>query len=193
MNAVTGRTRSCRARHDVLRNLEVLGSLPDSGMRRGEEDVPAERCFWCLCLPLGGRYQAPPPPSPSAVMHVFYHEDRGKCCKKLLRFNDYPNKMTFRANVMLQVEFEQPNIFTSCDVAVTSTDWLFALPEFTWRENGTPFKDNQPQYTRLGSNPNLHVIGGLVYYQNDALYLSDTERSQEEEFILQSISTVENP
>jgi len=27
------------------------------------------------------------------MVQMFYYENRGKCCKKLLRYNGYPNKV----------------------------------------------------------------------------------------------------
>ncbi|XP_063243782.1 uncharacterized protein LOC134543022 [Bacillus rossius redtenbacheri] len=57
----------------------------------------AAACCSCLCLPLARRRPQPPqqpPPSPTAAMvQMFYYENRGKCCKKLLRYNGYPNKV----------------------------------------------------------------------------------------------------
>lgn len=49
----------------------------------------------CLCLPRKRRPPSPTPPSTSnaAMVQMFYYENRGKCCKKLLKFNGYPNKV----------------------------------------------------------------------------------------------------
>ncbi|KYM94751.1 hypothetical protein ALC62_14602 [Cyphomyrmex costatus] len=69
---------------------------------------------WCPCVPLGRRQsptqqqqqqqQQQPPSSSRApftvsgatdradMVQMFYYENRGKCCKKLLRYNGYPNK-----------------------------------------------------------------------------------------------------
>ncbi|KAI4486460.1 hypothetical protein M0804_005830 [Polistes exclamans] len=72
---------------------------------------------WCPCVPLGRREspaQQQPPSSSSSrgftndgapftvsaatdraeMVQMFYYENRGKCCKKLLRYNGYPNKST---------------------------------------------------------------------------------------------------
>ncbi|XP_032666776.1 uncharacterized protein LOC116842133 [Odontomachus brunneus] len=73
---------------------------------------------WCPCVPLGRRQspaqqqqqqqQQQQPPSSSRnsapftvsaatdraeMVQMFYYENRGKCCKKLLRYNGYPNKV----------------------------------------------------------------------------------------------------
>ncbi|KYM80336.1 hypothetical protein ALC53_09430 [Atta colombica] len=69
---------------------------------------------WCPCVPLGRRQspaqqqqqqQQQPPSSSRApftvsgatdradMVQMFYYENRGKCCKKLLRYNGYPNKL----------------------------------------------------------------------------------------------------
>ncbi|KAF7388001.1 hypothetical protein HZH66_010768 [Vespula vulgaris] len=71
---------------------------------------------WCPCVPLGRREspaQQQPPSSSSSrgftndgapftvsaatdraeMVQMFYYENRGKCCKKLLRYNGYPNKV----------------------------------------------------------------------------------------------------
>ncbi|KAL6260701.1 hypothetical protein P5V15_008224 [Pogonomyrmex californicus] len=69
---------------------------------------------WCPCVPLGRRQspaqqqqqqQQQPPSSSRApftvsgatdradMVQMFYYENRGKCCKKLLRYNGYPNKV----------------------------------------------------------------------------------------------------
>lgn len=67
---------------------------------------------WCPCVPLGRRESPPPqqntnrnnssrrgPFTISAatdraeMVQMFYYENRGKCCKKLLRYNGYPNKV----------------------------------------------------------------------------------------------------
>ncbi|CAG2057292.1 unnamed protein product [Timema podura] len=43
------------------------------------------------------------------------------------------------------------------------------VPEFAWRKIVKSFEKNHPQYIRLGSNPNLSVIGSLVNCEIDAL------------------------
>ncbi|KAG7197808.1 hypothetical protein KM043_001622 [Ampulex compressa] len=69
---------------------------------------------WCPCVPLGRRessgQQHPSSSSRSCgndgapftvsattdraeMVQMFYYENRGKCCKKLLRYNGYPNKV----------------------------------------------------------------------------------------------------
>ncbi|XP_070520811.1 uncharacterized protein [Cardiocondyla obscurior] len=68
---------------------------------------------WCPCVPLGRRQstaqqqqqQQQRPSSSRApftvcgatdradMVQMFYYENRGKCCKKLLRYNGYPNKV----------------------------------------------------------------------------------------------------
>ncbi|XP_071652738.1 uncharacterized protein [Temnothorax longispinosus] len=67
---------------------------------------------WCPCVPLGRRQspaqqqqQQQPQSSSRApftvsgatdradMVQMFYYENHGKCCKKLLRYNGYPNKV----------------------------------------------------------------------------------------------------
>ena len=50
----------------------------------------------CLCLPRKRRppSPSPPPPTNAAMVQMFYYENRGKCCKKLLKYNGYPNKVS---------------------------------------------------------------------------------------------------
>nr|CAD7589031.1 unnamed protein product [Timema genevievae] len=49
------------------------------------------------------------------------------------------------------------------------------VPPLAWRESGTPFRENLPQYTRLGSKHDFPVIGSLVYCDNSALDHAVTE------------------
>ncbi|GLV35083.1 hypothetical protein CBL_09564 [Carabus blaptoides fortunei] len=72
-----------------------------------QQPTPASRSCCCLCLPLRRRRQSPaaipaqPPQAPLAtvsgstgpMVQMFYYENRGKCCKKLLRHNGYPSKL----------------------------------------------------------------------------------------------------
>nr|CAD7260514.1 unnamed protein product [Timema shepardi] len=49
------------------------------------------------------------------------------------------------------------------------------LGKFAWRENGKPFRENHPQYIRLESNSDIHVIDSPVYLESDALKHVATE------------------
>ncbi|XP_053987558.1 uncharacterized protein LOC128892131 isoform X2 [Hylaeus anthracinus] len=69
---------------------------------------------WCPCVPLGRRESSAQQQTASSsrsigndgapftvsaatdhaeMVQMFYYENRGKCCKKLLRYNGYPNKV----------------------------------------------------------------------------------------------------
>ncbi|KAK1133493.1 hypothetical protein K0M31_011298 [Melipona bicolor] len=69
---------------------------------------------WCPCVPIGRRESPAQQQSAASssrsfgtdgapftvsaatdraeMVQMFYYENRGKCCKKLLRYNGYPNK-----------------------------------------------------------------------------------------------------
>ncbi|KAH0564620.1 hypothetical protein KQX54_013163 [Cotesia glomerata] len=64
---------------------------------------------WCPCVPLGRRESSRSHPTNSGgpytvsaatdhaeMVQMFYYENRGKCCRKLLRYNGYPNKIYSR-------------------------------------------------------------------------------------------------
>jgi hypothetical protein len=72
--------------------------------------LPGGGCFSCLCIPIRRQQrqqlqQRQPSPalslttaSPNTIaatsmVQMFYYENRGKCCKKLLRYNGYPSKV----------------------------------------------------------------------------------------------------
>jgi hypothetical protein len=71
--------------------------------------LPGGGCFSCLCIPIRRQqqqqHQRQPSPalslttvSPNTIaatsmVQMFYYENRGKCCKKLLRYNGYPSKV----------------------------------------------------------------------------------------------------
>lgn len=69
-----------------------------------QQPAPSRSCC-CLCLPIRRRRRSPapaqPPQAPLAtvsgstgpMVQMFYYENRGKCCKKLLRHNGYPSKV----------------------------------------------------------------------------------------------------
>lgn len=77
---------------------------------------------WCPCVPLRRRESPPPqqtnnrnisrcgPFTISAatdraeMVQMFYYENRGKCCKKLLRYNGYPNKVRNQTWFLKEVE-----------------------------------------------------------------------------------------
>ncbi|KAK9303810.1 hypothetical protein QLX08_004672 [Tetragonisca angustula] len=70
---------------------------------------------WCPCVPIGRRESPAQQQSAASssrsygtdgapftvsaatdraeMVQMFYYENRGKCCKKLLRYNGYPNKV----------------------------------------------------------------------------------------------------
>ena len=79
---------------------------------------------WCPCVPLGRRESPRPqstnhpgnPGGPYTVsaatdhaemVQMFYYENRGKCCKKLLRYNGYPNKVKtklfYQIGILLEI------------------------------------------------------------------------------------------
>lgn len=90
--------------------MEAMNEHETSGMRR------SGTC--CLCLPLRRRRRSPAPaplpapvstvsatlpPNPAAMVQMLYYENRGKCCKKLLRHNGYPNKVRVYESKFLRI------------------------------------------------------------------------------------------
>ena len=82
--------------------------------RGGSESIGVMVSGWCPCVPLGRRESPDQQQSASSsrsfgndgapftvsaasdhaeMVQMFYYENRGKCCKKLLRYNGYPNKV----------------------------------------------------------------------------------------------------
>lgn len=83
--------------------------------RGGSRSIGVMVSGWCPCVPLGRRESPVQQESASSsrsfgndgapftvsavtdhaeMVQMFYYENRGKCCKKLLRYNGYPNKVS---------------------------------------------------------------------------------------------------
>lgn len=100
---------------------------------------------WCPCVPLGRRQspaqqqQQQQPPSSSSrapftvsgatdradMVQMFYYENRGKCCKKLLRYNGYPNKVRQFTSLISRYRNFDPLNCTSLRPSEDSTLNLF--------------------------------------------------------------------
>lgn len=82
--------------------------------RAGSGSIGVMVSGWCPCVPIGRRESPAQQQSASSsrsfgtdgapftvsaatdraeMVQMFYYENRGKCCKKLLRYNGYPNKV----------------------------------------------------------------------------------------------------
>ncbi|KAL6439561.1 hypothetical protein ACFW04_003986 [Cataglyphis niger] len=102
---------------------------------------------WCPCVPLGRRQsstqqqqqqqQQQPPSSSRApftvsgatdradMVQMFYYENRGKCCKKLLRYNGYPNKKQGKEKNAAQRKALLPMYHNKSGVSIFNRHRLF--------------------------------------------------------------------
>lgn len=83
---------------EVMQQPRAVADKEDSTSHSRNRSVLKGCC--CLCLPRKRRppSPSPPPPTNSAMVQMFYYENRGKCCKKLLKYNGYPNKVRVHEN-----------------------------------------------------------------------------------------------
>lgn len=100
-------------RSNVQRQKEELAKEGDVD-RGGSGSIGVMVSGWCPCVPIGRRESPAQQQSASSsrslgtdgapftvsaatdradMVQMFYYENRGKCCKKLLRYNGYPNKV----------------------------------------------------------------------------------------------------
>ena len=96
---------------------------------------------WCPCVPIGRRESPAQQQSAASssrsygtdgapftvsaatdraeMVQMFYYENRGKCCKKLLRYNGYPNKVRRRRPPSLRYPSFPSRRFES------TTEWTY--------------------------------------------------------------------
>ncbi|XP_066584698.1 uncharacterized protein [Prorops nasuta] len=144
---------------------------------------------WCPCVPLGRRQTQPPsqqqqqqPPSSSSssgrhrndggpftvsaatdraeMVQMFYYENHGKCCKKLLRYNGYPNKVL---------------LFPEEGWARSASSSYWTLTPFWWSRSrckvvevaGTRRYSTQAKMVDTGTGT-LYIIGSFKRMTTDA-------------------------
>ncbi|XP_046421165.1 uncharacterized protein [Neodiprion pinetum] len=153
---------------------------------------------WCPCVPLGRR-QLPPPQNPningnggpftvsaatdhSEMVQMFYYENRGKCCKKLLRYNGYPNKNT--GQFLFQVL-----LFPEEGWARSASSSYWTLTPFWWSRSrckvvevaGTRRYSTQAKMVDTGTGT-LYIIGSFKRMTTDPdfkLYLTSNVSSSD--------------
>lgn len=103
-------------RNNVSREKERSRQAKDKDVdRAGSGSIGVMVSGWCPCVPIGRRESPAQQQSASSsrsfgtdgapftvsaatdraeMVQMFYYENRGKCCKKLLRYNGYPNKVS---------------------------------------------------------------------------------------------------
>ncbi|XP_011505924.1 PREDICTED: uncharacterized protein LOC105368587 [Ceratosolen solmsi marchali] len=155
---------------------------------------------WCPCVPLGRR-DAPPPTQQqqqqqqqsgqktwrsvgpftvsaatdrAEMVQMFYYENRGKCCKKLLRYNGYPNKVL---------------LFPEEGWARSASSSYWTLTPFWWSRSrckvvevaGTRRYSTQAKMVDTGTGT-LYIIGSFKRMTTDAdfkLYLTSNVSSSD--------------
>ncbi|XP_014206958.1 uncharacterized protein LOC106638354 [Copidosoma floridanum] len=147
---------------------------------------------WCPCVPLGRResssnqqpqQQKSKRAGPFIVsaaadrtdrVQMFYHENHGKCCKKLLRYNGYPNKVL---------------LFPDEGWARSASSSYWTLTPFWWSRSrckvvevaGTRRYSTQAKMVDNG-NGALYIIGSFKRMTIDAdfkLYLTSNVSSSD--------------
>ncbi|CAG2053634.1 unnamed protein product [Timema podura] len=70
--------------------------------------------------------------------------------------------------VLLPVEIIRIFISYASELRIGKIKFRGIVPVFVWRESSEPFRKNHSQYIQTGLNPDLPVIGNLVYCKSDA-------------------------